>query len=85
MIPIRVPRGDDYRELTASKTFAFALLLMAGPAAALLAMAIASMVSDARRHSPPSRRLFNVARHSLALSAAAVILERTDMSSLPVA
>jgi len=56
MIPIGFPRGDNDRELTASKTFAFALLLMAGPAAALLAMLIASLVSDARRHSPPWRR-----------------------------
>jgi diguanylate cyclase (GGDEF)-like protein len=84
MIPIRLPRGDNDRELTASKTFALALLLMAGPAAALLAMLIASLVSDARRHSPPWRRAFNVARHSLALAAAAIVLERTA-SSLPVA
>ena len=48
LIPIRVPRGEDYRELRVSTTFAFALLLMAGPAAALIAMAIASVICDAR-------------------------------------
>ena len=34
LIPIRVPRGDNLREVRTSITFVFALLLMAGPAAA---------------------------------------------------
>ena len=84
MVPIRVPRGDDYRELRASKSFAFALLLMAGPAAALIAMALASIVSDAQQHTPASRRLFDVGRHSIGLVFAAAILQSTGVGSLPV-
>ena len=84
MIPIRVPRGDDYRELSASKTFALALLLMAGPAAALVAMTIAATVCDARARRPVVRRLFNVARHALALTAAVAVLDRAVIGSLPV-
>src|ERR1700710_1877695 len=44
LVPIRVPRGDEDREITVSITFAFALLLMAGPAAAVAAMLIAFSV-----------------------------------------
>jgi diguanylate cyclase (GGDEF)-like protein len=84
MVPIRVPRGDDYRELTISKTFAFALLLMAGPAAALIALATASVIADTWRHVAPSRRAFNVARHSLALLAGAAVLTQTGVGPLPV-
>src|SRR5438067_6137303 len=40
LFPIRVPRGENLREVRASTTFAIALLLMAGPAAAMIAMAI---------------------------------------------
>src|SRR3954447_2404542 len=85
MVPIRVPRGDDYRELKASKTFAFALLLMAGPAAALIAMALASVIADTHEQAPLSRRVFNVARHSIGIVFAAAILDRTGMGTLPVA
>jgi diguanylate cyclase (GGDEF)-like protein len=80
--PIRVPRGDDYEELTVSTTFAFALLLMAGPATALFAMAVASIASDATRRRPLSRTAFNVAQYSLSLLSSAAILERLDVSAL---
>jgi diguanylate cyclase (GGDEF)-like protein len=82
LIPIRVPRGEDYRELKVSTTFAFALLLMAGPAAAIIATAIASMICDARRRSPRSRFAFDVARHGLAILAAAAVVGRLDIAAL---
>ena len=82
LFPIRVPRGDEYRELTASTTFAFALLLMAGPAPALIAMALATLIRDEVRGTPARWRAFNVARHSLALWAAATLLERLDVGVL---
>jgi diguanylate cyclase (GGDEF)-like protein len=80
--PIRVPRGDDYEELTVSTTFAFALLLMAGPAAALFALAVASIVSDATRRRPLSRTAFNVAQYSLSLWASAAVLDRLYVGAL---
>jgi diguanylate cyclase (GGDEF)-like protein len=82
VIPIRVPRGDSYEELTVSTTFAFALLLLAGPASALVAMAVASMISDATRRRPLSRSAFNVAQYSLSLLAAAAVLERLGVTVL---
>ncbi len=83
LVPIRVPRGDDDKELTVSTTFAVALLLMAGPAAAVAALLIAFSVRDATRHLPAIVRGFNVARNSLALLAASVVLDRLHIG--PVA
>ena len=84
LIPIRVPRGDEDKELTVSPTFAFALLLMAGPAAAVIAMAIASSVRDVVRHASPLVRVFNVARNSLALLAASAVVDRLHVGPVTV-
>ena len=82
LIPIRVPRGDDYEELTVSTTFAFAVLLISGPAVALAAMAAASIVSDVVRRRPMSRGAFNVAQYSLSLLTAAAVLHGLGVGAL---
>src|SRR5947207_1630521 len=82
VIPIRVPRGDNYEELTVSTTFALALLLMAGPAAALVAMTVASIFCDAIHRRPLSRYAFNVAQYSLSLLSSALVLERLGVGAL---
>ena len=73
-VPIRIPRGDYDEELTVSTTFAFAMLLIAGPGAALVGMAVASLVSDVGRRRPRLRASFNVAQYSLSILAAFAVL-----------
>jgi len=82
LFPIRVPRGESLREVRVSTTFAFALLLMAGPAAAMVAMAIATIVSGVRSHHLPRYVAFDVAARSLALWCATAVLQQFDINAL---
>jgi diguanylate cyclase (GGDEF)-like protein len=81
LAPIRVRRRDGEEEITSSTTFAFALLLTSGAAAAVLSLALASLVADLFRRKPVWKALFNVAQFSLSVGAAAgaVALVRPDV------
>jgi diguanylate cyclase (GGDEF)-like protein len=74
LLPLRIPRRGDPEELTVSATFAFALLLVAGPAPAVVAQAGASVVQDVAARKPAWRVAFNVGQYTLALAAAALVL-----------
>ena len=74
-IPIRLPYRDEVLELTITTTFAFGLLLMSGPAAAVVTMAIGSAVADALARRPLKKVLFNIAQYSLSLGAAGALYE----------
>jgi hypothetical protein len=81
-VPIKIPRHGLVEELTCSFTFAFGLLLYAGPAAAVIALAIASAAPDLRMRKPPVRLLFNVGQYALAMLAATLVLVAlTDLPS----
>jgi hypothetical protein len=67
LIPIRVPRGENLREVRASITFVFALLLMAGPAAALIAIATATVARGIYTRRTAREIAFDTAVYSLAL------------------
>src|SRR5262245_16909637 len=71
LVPVRVPRGENLREVRVSATFAFALLLMAGPAAALIAMATATVARGVYDRRTPRDVAFEAAVNSLALWCAA--------------
>ena len=73
-VPIKIPRHGLVEELTCSFTFAFGLLLYAGPAVAVVALAIASAAPDVRLHKPLIRLLFNVGQYALAMLAATLVL-----------
>jgi len=79
-VPIKIPRHGLVEELTCSFTFAFGLLLYAGPAVAIVALALASAAPDLRLRKPPIRLLFNVSQYALAmLAATAVLAALTDL------
>jgi diguanylate cyclase (GGDEF)-like protein len=73
LLPVRIPRRHD--EVTVSSTFAYALLLVAGAPAAMLAHALASAISDARARKGPGAIAFNAAQVSLSLAATGGALE----------
>ena len=76
-VPLRIPRGDREGELTVSTTFAFALLLVAGPAAAGIALAVASAVADLRQRKRTWKVFFNVAQYEVAVGAAWLVVSAT--------
>ena len=69
-------------EVRTSITFAFALLLMAGPAAALVALALAVTARGIRERQRPRDIAFGVAVHSIGLWCAAAVLQRFDINAL---
>ena len=73
LFPIRVQRGREVDEITTSTTFAFALLLGFGIAAAAIPLAVGSAAADFVRRKPLWKILFNVAQYSIAISVAGVV------------
>lgn len=71
----RVPKGDrGSTELTISTTFAFALLLIAGGAAAIVANAIAALANGVIGRKAWYKTVFNAASFPLAVAASAFTL-----------
>ena len=67
--PIRLPRGDDLEDIVLSTPFAFALVLVAGPAAGLLAYVVFSVVHDLVNRTSALKTAFNAAQYALSLLA----------------
>jgi diguanylate cyclase (GGDEF)-like protein len=82
IIPIRVPRGENLREVRTSVAFVFALLLMAGPAAALIAMIVAVVARGVHGRQPARDIAFDAAVSSLAIWCTAAVLATFDVSGL---
>ena len=79
-VPMRLVHHGSDGEITTSSTWAIALLLIAGPAAAMLAIAVGAVVADARQRKSVSRTLFNVGQYTLAIAAAwATLTLLTDL------
>jgi diguanylate cyclase (GGDEF)-like protein len=73
-LPVTVRRRGAVEHFMSSSAFAFALLLYAGPAPALTAFVLSSLVSDLRARCPWERVAFNAGQYALALAAATVVL-----------
>ena len=73
--PINAPLGREGLELTTSNTFAFAILLAAGPALAALTLAASAMVSDVVGRKSWWKVLFNAAQYVLCIVAAGVTVD----------
>jgi diguanylate cyclase (GGDEF)-like protein len=73
-VPLRLRRHGTETEITTSSTFAFALLVTAGPAWALLAMSTGVVISDGLRRKALRRILFNVGQSCIGFAAAAAVL-----------
>ena len=84
-IPIKVPRQGEQDEIITSITFAYALVLTAGPVPAVLAQAVATLATDLSRRKPPWKALFNACQSTVSLVAAAGALElMTGVDRFPI-
>lgn len=72
--PLKWLRRNEGGEVTVSWTFAFAILLIASPLAALSTLALASILGDLSSRKPVSRSLFNGAQVTLSLAAGGAVL-----------
>jgi diguanylate cyclase (GGDEF)-like protein len=75
MMPIRLPRREEDEEISTGTTFAFALLISAGTAAAVLALALAQLCAYFLRGRSFLRSAFNVGQQTIALAASGFILK----------
>ena len=75
LLPIKLPRRDEDEEISTGTTFAFALLISAGTAAAVLALALAQLCAYFFRGKTFLRSVFSVGQHTIALAAAGFLLE----------
>jgi diguanylate cyclase (GGDEF)-like protein len=70
--PVTVARSAGIQGIIVSTTFVFAILAMFGPLPAIIAQALASIISDVRERRGVVKTLFNVAQHTLAWALAGV-------------
>jgi signal transduction histidine kinase len=71
VVPIR-HRGT-IRELTATNTFAYALVLLAGPAIGVVGLGLGSVVADLIRRKTSVKIVFNAAQWAIALTAGGAV------------
>src|SRR4051794_32887532 len=74
LIPLKVVTRGVEGEVTTSGTFAFATMLVAGPACAIVAQVGASFLADAPRRKAPVKLLFNACQYAITLSASTLAL-----------
>jgi diguanylate cyclase (GGDEF)-like protein len=70
LYPIRLPLHDDAEDVTTSTAFMFAILLLSGPALAIIAQGAASALSDWRARKAWWKSTFNVAQYALSIAGA---------------
>ena len=81
LTPLKVVLRAAEGEITASNTFAFALLICYGAAPAAVAFALGTILADGIRRKPPERIAFNASQYVLTVAAAGVVL--SALSGLP--
>jgi diguanylate cyclase (GGDEF)-like protein len=74
LAPLKVVTRGVEGEVTTSTTFAFATLLDAGPACAVIALVGASFIADGLRRKPLTKLLFNGCQYAITVTAAAFVL-----------
>ncbi len=80
LYPIRVPLRDDAEEVTTSPAFMFALLLLSGPALAIIAQTVAALLSDIHSRKAWWKASFNIGQYALAIAGSAVVATTIDPS-----
>jgi diguanylate cyclase (GGDEF)-like protein len=73
-VPLKVVMRGVEGEVTTSTTFAFAALLVGGPACAVVTLVGASFVADGVRRKAPTKVLFNGCQYAVTLTASAAVL-----------
>jgi diguanylate cyclase (GGDEF)-like protein len=81
LAPLKVVLRAKEGEVTASNTFAFALLICYGPAPAAVAFALGTIVADGIRRRPPDRIAFNASQYALTVAGSGLVL--SALSGLP--
>ena len=74
LLPVTVTFRNEKQDVTTSTTFVFAVLLMFGPAPALVSQAVASLTSDLFQRKTWWKAAFNVTQYTLSWAAAASVL-----------
>jgi diguanylate cyclase (GGDEF)-like protein len=80
-LPMRLLHDASEGEITMSSTFALALLVVGGASAAMCAIAIGALCSDALRRKPAQRMAFNIGQYELSVAAGAAALALVSGSS----
>ncbi|HEX2782741.1 MAG TPA: diguanylate cyclase, partial [Ilumatobacteraceae bacterium] len=75
MKPITILRADGVDDIVASTTFAFAMFLLFGPIAAMLAQAFASIIADLKLRKSSIKIVFNVAQYWVSWAVAALVFD----------
>ena len=75
LISLKVVTRGAEGEVTTSTTFAFAALLVAGPACAVVALICASFAADLIQRKAPLKLLFNASQYVITLTASAFVLQ----------
>jgi diguanylate cyclase (GGDEF)-like protein len=74
LVPIKVVMRGVEGEVTTSTTFAFAAMLVGGPACAIVVLVGASFAADALRRKALTKLLFNGCQYAVTLTASASVL-----------
>jgi signal transduction histidine kinase len=74
-LPILSKLSGGTRDVTTAEAFAFAILLGLGTTAAVVALAVAVLVSEVLRRAGPEKLLFNVGQHCLLMAVAGGVYE----------
>src|SRR5829696_8301227 len=73
-LPLVLPRPGN-EVITTAETFAFAILLGWGSAAAAFAMTVALLISDVLRRADPERVIFNIGQYGLLIAVSGGVYE----------
>ena len=83
LTPLKVVLRAAEGEITASNTFAFALLICYGAAPAAVAFALGTILADGIRRKPPERIAFNAAQYALTVAASGLVLSALSEPAAP--
>src|SRR5665213_26077 len=82
--PLQLSIGHAQIDITTSTTFAFALMLTAGPLTGAATLVIASLLADAVAHKAWWKRVFNAAQYAIAIGAAGVVVADVASQAIPI-
>jgi signal transduction histidine kinase len=74
-LPILSKLSGGTRDVTTAEAFAFAILLGLGTTAAVVALAVAVLISEMLRRAGPEKLIFNVGQHCLLMAVAGGVYE----------
>jgi signal transduction histidine kinase len=73
LLVVPISHRGTVRELTATNAFAYALVLLAGPAIGVVALGLGSVVADLVRRKTPVKIVFNAAQWAISLTAGGAV------------